>query len=76
MVEIIQSIIAMAGIYFIVHLVRTTGKNARNNQPSEAHRLLMEIEITDKISNILPLDLRNDVREYMKRNSLERTHNA
>ena len=68
MIEIIQTIIGFCGMYLIIRLIRTTGRyapNYKDRRLMHAHRLLLELEATDKVMNILPLDLKNELQQYM-----------
>lgn len=70
MVDVIESVIVCVAIYFIIRLVRTTGKYApdlKDHRLENAHRLLLELEAVDKVYNILPLDLKRDLEVYMEK---------
>jgi len=67
--DIILVIVAGIIIYFIVRLVRTTGKNTpvKDSRFEYAHRVLLEVDATDKVANILPLDLKYTVQTYLEK---------
>lgn len=61
--EVLQTIVAFAGVYFIIRLIRTTPKQ---NTDMEAYLLLLELQAADKFMNILPAELRNDLHTYLE----------
>jgi hypothetical protein len=69
--EVLEVIIVCVAAYFIIQLVRTTGKFApdskfKNDQLDDAHRFLFELEAADKLMNILPIELKTDLQELLK----------
>lgn len=75
--EVLEVFIVCVSVYFIIQLVRTTGKFApdvkfKNDQSDEVHRFLFELDATDKLMNILPMELKSDLQKLIKPQPLKK----
>ena len=75
--EVLEVFIVCVAVYFIIQLVRTTGKftpefKFKNDQSDEVSRFLFELEATDKLMNILPIELKSDLQKLIKPQPLKK----
>jgi hypothetical protein len=63
MTDLLQTVIAFVGVYFIIRLIRTTPKQTTD---MEAYLLLLELQAADKVMNLLPTDLRQELHTYLE----------